>query len=75
MQSIHIHEIYELIAQNQLPHTIDSAREVVQNFDAEQRFHSCSVTDLTKDTVIEFLSNNGKLSSNGNGGCACGHSG
>lgn len=37
------------------------AAEIVKQFGAEARFHTCSAEDLTAEELVEFLDSKGKL--------------
>lgn len=60
--SIHGHQIMQLIHELDSPVTREALRRVVSNrFGADARFHTCSAERMTVDQLLEFLAMRGKV--------------
>lgn len=67
-QSIHGHEVLEMILAAKQPFTQESLEQAIhQTFGKEARFHTCSAQDMTARQLIQFLESRGKFISEGSG--------
>lgn len=61
-QSIHGHEVIFLVHDAPKPLTRAELEKAVQDqFGADARFHTCSMSDLTLEQLLQFLLSKGKL--------------
>jgi len=61
-ESIHGHEVMEMILTAEPPYSKDELREMVKSrFGDAPRFHTCSAQDMTLDELILFLAGKGKV--------------
>ncbi len=61
-QSIHGHEVLHLIHSASAPLTrLALESEIFRRFGPDPRFHTCSLSGLTLDELLEFLTSHGKV--------------
>jgi probable metal-binding protein len=61
-QSIHGHEIMEIILAAGLPHSRQTlGQAVAESYGGNPRFHTCSAQDMTLDDLLAFLISRGKV--------------
>ncbi|GJA10089.1 DUF2492 family protein [Aeromonas caviae] len=61
-QSIHGHEVMEMMLEQKSPFTRASLRAAIASrFGAEARFHTCSASEMDADALIDFLARRGKF--------------
>lgn len=61
-ESIHGHQVMEMMAQSEKSYTTSALKlAIADKFGEEARFHTCMGSDLTADDLIEFLASKGKL--------------
>jgi len=61
-ESIHGHEVMEMILAAEAPLTRDELEETVRmRFGEAARFHTCSATNMTLDELLKFLDGRGKV--------------
>lgn len=79
MESIHGHEVMELIAGAGRPLARgEILQAVAERFGADARFHTCSAEGMTAEELLGFLSGRGKLVGDDGGlsldtGAICNH--
>lgn len=68
MQSIHGHEVLEMILAAGKPFTKGSLEAAIhQKFGTDARFHTCSAEHMTAQELIQFLESRGKFIPEGEG--------
>jgi probable metal-binding protein len=61
-ESIHGHEVMEMILTAEPPYSRADLEEAVRRrFGDSARFHTCSAQDMTLDELLRFLDSRGKL--------------
>ncbi|PKF61931.1 DUF2492 domain-containing protein [Psychromonas sp. psych-6C06] len=61
-ESIHGHQVIEMIAQSKKTFSKTELKErIEEKFGKNSRFHTCMGSDLSADELIEFLSEKGKI--------------
>lgn len=61
-QSIHGHEVMEMMLEEGGHFTRSSLREAIEvRFGADARFHTCSVSEMDAEALIDFLAKRGKF--------------
>ena len=76
MESVHGHNVLNLIKDHQEALTRDALIMVISDhFGAETRYHTCSLSDLSAQQLIDLFLQKGKLVESENGirhqGCCC----
>ena len=76
MESVHGHNVLDLVKDQQEALTRDALLTVITNhFGGEARYHTCSLRDLSAQQLIEQFVQKGKLIESENGiryqGCCC----
>lgn len=67
-ESIHGHEVLEMILQAKQPFTRDSLEKaILEKFGASARFHTCSSENMNAGELISFLEMRGKFVPSGSG--------
>jgi probable metal-binding protein len=62
MKQIHGHEVLEMMLQSGKGYTRASLlNDILAQFGAESRFHTCSAENLTAEGLIDFLQARGKF--------------
>ena len=61
-ESIHGHEVMEMILTAEPPYSREELLEAVSSrFGESPRFHTCSAQDMTLDDLLQFLGGRGKV--------------
>jgi probable metal-binding protein len=61
-ESIHGHEVMEMILTAETPYSRAALQQAVMNrFGASARFHTCSAQEMTLDELLLFLECRGKV--------------
>ena len=61
-QSIHGHEVMEMMLEEGGHFTRASLKEVIEaRFGADARFHTCSASEMDVEVLIDFLAKRGKF--------------
>lgn len=61
-QSIHGHEVMEMMLEEGGHFTRASLREAIEaRFGADARFHTCSASEMDVEVLIDFLAKRGKF--------------
>jgi probable metal-binding protein len=62
MKHIHGHEVMQMMLTSGKAYTKASlVDEIIKNFGADARFHTCSAEDLTAEQLVAFLEAKGKF--------------
>ena len=62
MNRIHGHEVLKMMLASGKTYTkVSLTEEIVKQFGADARFHTCSAEDLTAEGLVQFLDARGKL--------------
>lgn len=68
MESIHGHEVLELMRGKSFETKEDLKRLIIAEFGENQLFHTCSTDNLSIDELIDFLKEKGKFMTVDNSG-------
>ncbi len=68
MESIHGHEVMQMMLESSQGFTNDSLKQaIIERFGENARFHTCSARDMNAEQLIEFLAARGKFVTAGAG--------
>lgn len=57
----HGHEVLHMMEGNAYPTKEDLVKAIVARFGADERFYTCSATNLTAEGLVDFLAERGKF--------------
>lgn len=64
----HGHEVLHMMEGNNYASNKELIDAIIQKFGPEERFFTCSATDMTATELVEFLAERGKFKPSGNDG-------
>ncbi|HYG34567.1 MAG TPA: YecH family metal-binding protein [Clostridia bacterium] len=68
MNQIHGHEVLKMMLASGKTYTRESlVSEIISQFGADARFHTCSAENMSAEELVDFLDARGKLVQQGNG--------